>query len=847
MLVARNIDPGSSLALRVPPRVSGKAVVDGIVDAPGSPKSKTTLSSTTAATAFANSTSMGNSLNPGTGPSNSTGSNRLSQSFRRDSAKLAAKNSPGKKAATSATSGANPHRPRFSIALPLPSARLARGSVFDYPHADPAADHSRYNQSSSYGGDRSPLGVGLSHSHGHGGLSAGVAGVGSGHTIPIRLSGAIETAVCEAMATFPFSAAFQHTALAALSNTRLGDHTTPRARDDVLLAAISVVRRNATHPGILLRGVDLIAFHLNQTTGAASPELYRASMDIVVEVSRKLSVTPHGASAILLACVGAARWSAMIASGSNSHGGGNSGGSSGVSILGVVASGHGGGHAGAFSSAGTGHGSPGNGIGSRTGTKLGSGAGASNVPNSSAPPGPVVDRCTGRGGKVGAGTGSPGMTVNTSAGKGTGVKGTANGVGGTGGSGLTSSGLGSGASSKMSRGLNAGPATLVDPLFCACVVSAMRKHLAVPHVQVLGCETVRVAGRIAGRILIASGAVDAVLATLELHSSDIAVVDRAIPALRAVIVDPTSQRPALALSNLESSITALGAGGPIDLCNRIIAAGETAAAAVAHLSPDTSAAASILAVDVRNAVLLDAKKLGITLDPNGKRDFFGLRRLARRLQRKTINGIAPGGPGVLGTVSSPSDGFYDDNGGGGAVGSMGGAKADLSAQAGMRQKPGHGPKRVAPAQTEGVPQKEISISAISQSIDSTSVPSPNGNFMGGIRRSASIDAGAMEEANNMHGSVGGGWADANFSAEPQQIRANRRFRSVGGVWTGKRRASRASLHSDANWPRTARDRGNPVSLSGPEVAKLVRQPSISVARASLDADPQARHLNPTFL
>jgi hypothetical protein len=65
---------------------------------------------------------------------------------------------------------------------------------------------------------------------------------------------------------------------------------------------------------------------------------------------------------------------------------------------------------------------------------------------------------------------------------------------------------------------------------------------------------------------------------------------------------------------------------------------------------------------------------------------------------------------------------------------------------------------------------------------------------------------------------------ADGGDESQQIRANRRFRSVGGVFTTRRRASRVSGGEGAFNPRISEDdRRNPTALSGAEVNKLTRQ------------------------
>lgn len=106
------------------------------------------------------------------------------------------------------------------------------------------------------------------------------------------------------------SAAFQHTAMAALQNAAGGGE---RDRDVVVLAVVSAMRQHHAQNGVLLRGADLVAFHLNQTSGSPLTSSYRVASRIVVDTIDKLSATPQGASTALLALVATARHISSLA------------------------------------------------------------------------------------------------------------------------------------------------------------------------------------------------------------------------------------------------------------------------------------------------------------------------------------------------------------------------------------------------------------------------------------------------------------------------------------------------------------------------------------------------------
>lgn len=594
---------------------------------------------------------------------------------------------------------------------------------------------------------------------------------------------AIEQVVCDAMRGFPFSAAFQHTALAALQNVARGDHRRNDAREEVLIAAVAALRRHPSHAGILLRGVDFIAFHLNQATGVPSAEMYRCATAVVVSSARKLSTTPQGASAVLLACVASARWSATHATVACPP---RVGGTSAPVIPGGLSG----------QAVNAGQAITGGGTGSTHAGAMGANAG---------------------------------FTMKTD-----------------GGSPSSSGAVKPGRANRPSKTL----VSLVDPLFCACVVSAMRKHLNVPHVQILGCETVRVAGRIAGRSLLASGAVETVLATVELHGGDIAVVDRALPALRAVVLNSTTVRLELALSSFENGSSPFGAGGVIDVCNRIAYAADAAAAAVEHISPDTAVVATALAADVRTAVAWETKRIAQQDRAANRKDRFGFKRLARLLQGRNQSpqsgAAAQSGPqgtvqvdqltgsarqGLGGTVherdaATPSSGdtnthrFVHST----SAAEKGARPRSLSRTGARSPAPGtESPQPVSLdsdtfATTQSYSRRMRADT--SSSAFSTSHDNQESGFMGTARARASLDGQPGMYSVDVLG-------DGDMDDRPQ-IRANRRFRSVGGMFSNKRRISRSSQPGSqgvATHPRLSRDRGNPLALTGSEVAKLARQPS----------------------
>lgn len=121
----------------------------------------------------------------------------------------------------------------------------------------------------------------------------------------------VELPIVTAMERLSMSAAFQHTAMAALQNAATASATD---RDAVALAVVSAMRHHLTHSGILLRGADLIAYHLNQHIAAPLTSTYRVASRIVVDTSTKLTSTPQGASTALLALVASARHASSLAS-----------------------------------------------------------------------------------------------------------------------------------------------------------------------------------------------------------------------------------------------------------------------------------------------------------------------------------------------------------------------------------------------------------------------------------------------------------------------------------------------------------------------------------------------------
>lgn len=120
----------------------------------------------------------------------------------------------------------------------------------------------------------------------------------------------VELPVVTAMDRLSMSAAFQHTAMAALQNAATASATD---RDAVVLAVVSAMRQHHTHSGILLRGADLIAYHLNQQVASPLTSTYRVASRIVVDTATKLTSTPRGASTALLALVAAARHASSLA------------------------------------------------------------------------------------------------------------------------------------------------------------------------------------------------------------------------------------------------------------------------------------------------------------------------------------------------------------------------------------------------------------------------------------------------------------------------------------------------------------------------------------------------------
>lgn len=278
----------------------------------------------------------------------------------------------------------------------------------------------------------------------------------------------MEPAVVSAMDRLNMSAAFQHTAMAALQNAAGGRGD----RDVVVLAAVAAMRQHHTQNGVLLRGADLIAFHLNQMPGALTSS-YRVASRIIVETIDKLSATPQGASTALLALVATVRHiSSLVAFG-----------------------------------------------------------------------------------------GRPSSTT------------------------------------RFSRGSVA--SGIVDHQFAYAVVLAMARHRSYSPVQVLGCEVIRVgsagatsAARLAARELYSAGAASAVVTSLQTHAGDVSLVDRALVALRSLLLGGGFHGRGLKPSlNIDEDFAEV----VIRVANRI-------SNSIAMRDRDLSSAAAVLAVDMRNAV-----------------------------------------------------------------------------------------------------------------------------------------------------------------------------------------------------------------------------------------------------
>lgn len=122
----------------------------------------------------------------------------------------------------------------------------------------------------------------------------------------------IDRAIVTAMERLAMSAAFQHTAMAALQNAAAVS-STPVDRDAIILAVVAAMRTHHAQTGVLLRGADLIAFHLNQPARPPLTSSYRVATRIVVDSVDKLSNTPQGASTALLALVATARHISSLA------------------------------------------------------------------------------------------------------------------------------------------------------------------------------------------------------------------------------------------------------------------------------------------------------------------------------------------------------------------------------------------------------------------------------------------------------------------------------------------------------------------------------------------------------
>ena len=279
----------------------------------------------------------------------------------------------------------------------------------------------------------------------------------------------VEAAVVSAMDRLAMSAAFQHTAMAALQNAA-GGRTD---RDVVVLAVVAAMRQHHSQSGVLLRGADLIAFHLSQMPGALTSS-YRVAAGIIVDTIDNLSNTPQGASTSLLALIATLRhFSSLVSFG-----------------------------------------------------------------------------------------GRPSSTT------------------------------------RFSRSSIA--SSIVDHQFAYAVVLSMARHRSHSAVQVLACKVIRVgtagvtsSARIAARELYAAGAASAVVTALQTHSGDVSLIDRALVALRSLLLG----------GGFHGRAVKPGLNVDEDFAEVVIRVANRVSNTMAMRDRDLSSAAAVLAVDVRNAVL----------------------------------------------------------------------------------------------------------------------------------------------------------------------------------------------------------------------------------------------------
>ncbi|CAN8068513.1 unnamed protein product [Agarophyton chilense] len=114
----------------------------------------------------------------------------------------------------------------------------------------------------------------------------------------------VEPAIVLSMERLLMSAAFQHTALAALQNNA---STSTSHRDSIVSAVAAAMRAHSSNTGLLLRGADLLAFHLTQRTPAPHTSTVRVAASTISSSAHLLCTTASGASTTLLALLAAAR------------------------------------------------------------------------------------------------------------------------------------------------------------------------------------------------------------------------------------------------------------------------------------------------------------------------------------------------------------------------------------------------------------------------------------------------------------------------------------------------------------------------------------------------------------
>lgn len=535
-----------------------------------------------------------------------------------------------------------------------------------------------------------------------------------------------ETPVLRALERLSMSAAFVHTALAALQNAACASAC---PRDAVLTAVVSAMRQHSSHTGILLRGADLVAFHLNQPIAQPSAHTFEMAAAVVVAASPKLSATPQGASAGLMSLVAAAKYAAL--------------------------------------------------------------SNASQTP----------------------------------------------------------------ATARFSRGVSAFAPSIVDQPFAATVVAIMNRHKEFAAVQVLACELIRVAAsgpsapaKSAAREFFAAQALTFVIAASQVHRTDDNVIERAIAAIRALLLlgeagsHARLVKPTVALS---------GAG-----VDTVISVLEEAATAMLHKNPDVAAAAKVLAVDVR--IASTSTNNNWTADSAGNRSArdsrqFSVSQMGRKLARslrmssrlKPLSSMSPASSRQSSRPIHLSDKGY-------ASGHIIGASTPPSFQH-HHHHHHYGPNKYAYARNAAAKHmshdktlggvalhgKSLSNGTSPTHSSRRTPPSAASSSMISTRSSMAHDfsgftfptrnkepAPAVDrfELSDVMDGVSSNGASGDF----RQSSSHRRWRSVGGLWNFRSRRN-GSLGFSSPPPSSSRrnrkDRRGPLTMSGSDVANLSRQPS----------------------